>query len=157
MFTEKFRAASLDDQPALVEQERHRRVTTSPDEYVPVPVVIPRMSTAVEGEVAAYDLFWLIGLPGPIEHPQQPGRMAREAINFQCAREATAEHLAYLFNWAKVSYEYTQAEQARYDRPETVYYDPQVEAESLKAEAEALREQAEDLRAHTEALAEVTK
>jgi hypothetical protein len=101
-FTDKFLKVSLDERPLLVEEERQRRVIGTPDAYVVVPVLVPKMSSVVQGAIAEYEMFWLLGLPGPIEHPKRPGTKAREAINFQCAREETAEDMAYMFNQARL-------------------------------------------------------
>lgn len=98
MFTEVFNKATLDQRPALAQQERQRRVEATPEAYVAIPVLVPKMSSVVEGAVADYELFWLVGLPGPIEHPRFPDKMAREAINFQCSREETAEDLVFVLN-----------------------------------------------------------
>jgi len=98
MFTPEFQKVPLTDRPACVEQERQRRVEADPEAYVAVPVLVPKMSTMVEGAVADYELFWLVGLPGPVDHPRFPGKKAREAINFQCSREETAEDLVYVLN-----------------------------------------------------------
>ena len=86
-FTEKFEATSVSDQPALVDVERQRRCTETPDDYVAVPIIVPRMSHLSPGNVAQYDLFWLVGLPGPVQHPKYPDKTAREALNIQCGRE----------------------------------------------------------------------
>lgn len=98
MFSEELRKSTLDQRPALVEQERQRRVEADPEAYVAIPVLVPKMSSVVEGAVADYELFWLVGLPGPVDHPRFPGKKAREAINFQCSREETAEDLVFVLN-----------------------------------------------------------
>jgi len=69
MFSEELRKSTLDQRPALVEQERQRRVEADPEAYVAIPVLVPKMSSVVEGAVADYELFWLVGLPGPVDHP----------------------------------------------------------------------------------------
>lgn len=103
MFTKTFESTPLDQKPLLVEEERQRRVTADPEAYVAVPVLVPQMSSMVQGAVAGYELFWLVGLPGPIDHPKYPGKKAREAINFQCAREETAEDMVWMLNNARLT------------------------------------------------------
>lgn len=102
MFTKVFESTPLTDRPQLVEEERQRRCIADPGAYVAVPVIVPKMSSVVQGVPADYELFWLVGLPGPLEHPRHPGKMAREAINFQCAREETADDMVYMLNQARL-------------------------------------------------------
>ena len=101
-FTETFLKTPLEQRPEVVDTERQRRVLSTPEAYVAVPVIVPKMSSMVQGAVADYELFWLIGLPGPVAHPKYPDKMAREAINFQCTREETAEDMIYMLNLARV-------------------------------------------------------
>jgi len=100
-FTELFQNTPLEQRPELIDTERQRRVTEHPDHYVSVPVIVPKMSSVVQGHVADYELFWLIGLPGPIDHPKFPDKKAREAINFQCSKEDTAEDMCWMLNFAQ--------------------------------------------------------
>lgn len=104
-FTETFAKTPLEERPALVDVERQRRVGNTPEAYVAVPIIVPKMSSVVQGAVAEYELFWLVGVPGPIPHPKAPEKMAREAINFQCSREDTAEDMVYMLNLARIQRE----------------------------------------------------
>lgn len=104
-FTETFQNTPLEQKPEMVDIERQRRNIATPEAYVAVPVLVPKMSSMVPNAVAEYELFWLIGLPGPIDHPKYPGKKAREAINFQCSREETAEDMIYMLNLARMQRE----------------------------------------------------
>jgi hypothetical protein len=102
LFSEQFLKTPLEQRPVLVDEYRQQVVIGTPESYVAVPVIVPKMSGVVQGAVADYELFWLVGLPGPIDHPKYPDKKAREAINFQCSREETAMDMVYMLNQARL-------------------------------------------------------
>lgn len=105
LFTETYEKTALDEQPNVVDQYRQKLSKENPDAYVPIPVVIPKMSTVVQGAIASYDLFWLVGLPKPFPHPKNPDKMARECINFQCPAEEVCLDLVAVLNKARLERE----------------------------------------------------
>ncbi len=101
-FKDVFKETTLSDRPALVEAERDRRVKDFPDDYVAIPICIPVQSQVAPGQVADYQLGWMLGMPGSIEHPEKPGKQVREGFPIPAiGREDTMEDLAYLLNVAR--------------------------------------------------------
>ena len=100
-FTDKYLDTTHDDRPKLVDEERATRSKNDPEDYVGVPIIVPKMSSVMPGHVAEYELFWLVGMPGPVSHPKHPEKFARECLNFPVSRESTALDLAFVLNAAR--------------------------------------------------------
>lgn len=97
-FTTDFEAKPVGDKAQFAIDERLRRVKTHLDQYVAIPIAVPKMAKTAPTPID-FTLGWAIGVPGKQENEE--GKPARAALTLGFPDEDTAEDFCHILNWAR--------------------------------------------------------
>lgn len=101
-FIEDFEKLAVEEKKEFIEKHRQVIIRENPDDYVSIPMLMPKQSVLATTK-GAYDFTvnWIIGTPGVIDHPIETNKKGRIPIMMLFPSEETCDDFVRLLNGAK--------------------------------------------------------
>lgn len=101
-FIEDFTKLPVEEKKEFLEKHRQVIIRANPDDYVSIPMLMPKQS-ALAPEKGAYDFTvnWIVGAPGVLDHPIDNTKQGRIPIMMLFPSEETCDDFKSVLNEAK--------------------------------------------------------